>query len=158
MTMERSMCPIWAREVLMRKIYRSRFFGGLAFRIGRRIRFRKVCKAIGIKPYPWQRKFALSERELPPLPSAGRATGKTMAVMLRILSYQPYGCRDAALLFSMDPDFRREPCRMAWYLAEYKRLSTLCVAAGMDVLILVRRPEKYYLVAHSNNRFSPNIY
>lgn len=142
----------------MRKTFSSRRFGSLAFSIERRIRFRKVCKAIGIKPYPWQRKFALSERGLPPFPSDERATGKTMAVMLRILTYYPYGCRDAGLLFSMDPDFRREPARWRWYANEYKRLSMKCIDAGLDVLVLIRKHGGFYLVAHSNNKNSPDLY
>ena len=142
----------------MRKIFRSRRFGSLAFSIERRIRFRRVCKAVGIKPYLWQRKFALSEKELPPFPPGERATGKTMAVMLRILTYYPYGCREAGQLFSMDPDFRREPARWRWYAAEYRRLSGRCLDAGLDVLVLIRKNGGFYLVAHSNNRNSPDLY
>ena len=51
----------------------------------RRYRLWKICWAIGIKPYPWQRAFALGKTGSDEFPQ-GRCTGKTMAVMLRIQS------------------------------------------------------------------------
>ncbi len=52
--------------------------------LARRRSLRRICRQLHIKPYYWKKKFALGRRGhlcAPP----GRATGKTMAVMLRLL-------------------------------------------------------------------------
>lgn len=95
-------------------------------------RLRMICRAIGIKPYDWQRKFALCKAghlDSPP----GRATGKTMAVMLRLLlaESEPHECCPlASRYFSLDPDWipsDRRRCK--WYYGEYLRLWHICFDA-----------------------------
>lgn len=71
----------------------------------KRYRLRKICKALGIVPYPWQRDFALGKTDTLNAPE-GRATGKTMAVMLRLLMVYPGKPMNALHTLRADPDFR----------------------------------------------------
>lgn len=99
----------------------------------------RVSKALGIKPHPWQRDFAL--RKTDSFGDAGmfRQTGKTMAVMLRILMrtnmfVEPY-------MFADDPDWlERDKVWVKWYIHKYRNLSFRCAAAGIPVPAL---PLKY---------------
>ena len=94
-----------------------------------RYRLWRICKATGIKPYKWQKEFALAP-VVHLLPNDGRGTGKTTAVMLRLLMQPP---RTKFLLETTlwaDPDYL--PHRLKWYREEYRHLRALCDAKGID--------------------------
>ena len=114
----------------------------LLCRISPRYKFRQICKVIGIKPYPWQREFALDgylgDCFITPFPS-GRRTGKTMAVMLRLLMYYPHEQFNLQCILVSDPDWRPlDRHRLGWYSREYIRLSHACFDRGIPVILLRR--------------------
>ena len=109
-----------------------------------RLRLRAICKAIHIKPYDWQRDFALLDTTTwhtwlvrPSLTQhAGRATGKTMAVMLRLLmlpeSFASNTERVCRILYR-DPDFNPNGVRLNHYQREYRKLIVFCDCANVPV-------------------------
>lgn len=100
----------------------------------KRYRLRKICQALEIVPYPWQRDFALDKTRIVPAPMAYRASGKTMAVMLRLLMIRPCELHDILGTLRKDPDFtNHEMRRLTIYADEYNRLASKCMAAGIPV-------------------------
>lgn len=104
--------------------------------ISQRWKFRQICRALQIKPYPWQRDFALRKRIPVDELCGGRRNGKTMAVMLRLLTVKPagpptYELWQAELMF--DRDFKNDPHIVRWYRSEYYRCAQLCVGRGIPV-------------------------
>lgn len=101
-----------------------------------RYRLRRICKAIGIKPYKWQRDFALYEiGYIPKEAKKQRESGKTTAMFLRILmitNNNVFAWARAGAILEYDPDWRED--RLRWYSGEYRRLRDLCLAAGIPVL------------------------
>ena len=99
----------------------------------RRYRLWRICKAIGIKPYAWQCAYALGLVDGLEYP-AGRRTGKTMAVMLRLLMGIDPCEHGMQQVLNNDPDWNgRDPHRRRWYTYEYRRLYWYCVQAGVSV-------------------------
>jgi len=102
-----------------------------------RFKFWRICRVLGIKPYKWQRDFALgvvAYLQYPP----GRATGKTTAVMLRLLMMQPYKFYYIQQTLANDPDFSTcDRRRVYWYDGEYKRLAHKCAKAHIPVQLSV---------------------
>lgn len=86
-----------------------------------RLRWRlwKVCRKLNIKPYDFQRQFALTGRCKFP---RGRCNGKTMALMLygliRNINYET-GVR---VLAHYDPDACKSYMRRDVFVREYMRL------------------------------------
>ena len=100
----------------------------------------RICQAIGIKPYTWQKEFALHERVQFP---SGRCTGKTMAVMLRLLMLKPYDTTSVYSVLCCDPDWRGSDMkRRRWYEGEYRRRAAECFQAGIPVNINVFRQRR----------------
>lgn len=92
----------------------------------RRLRLRRICKRLRIKPYPWQKAFALGTTDFLDAPP-GRQTGKTMAVMLRLLMMRKADYFEASRVLHCDLDFSDGYTRRyAWYSREYRRLAELC--------------------------------
>lgn len=99
----------------------------------RRLRLRRICKRLGIKPYPWQKAFALGGTDRLDAPP-GRQTGRTMAVMLKLLlfSYEfpstaiiPVAVAEIIFLdiLRCDPDFVQCSLeRVRFYAREYEQL------------------------------------
>lgn len=103
----------------------------------KRYRLRKICEALDIVPYPWQRDFALDKIDAIPYHSADRASGKTMAIMLRLLMLKPGELHDILGTLRKDPDFTNERITvLAVYTDEYNHLAQRCLAAGIPVRIL----------------------
>lgn len=110
--------------------------------ISPRYKFNQICKTIGIKPYPWQREFALDGYLdgcfSTPFPT-GRATGKTTAIFLRLLMAYPNESFEAQQILSFDPDWRPyDSFRVRWYDSQYTRLSHACFSEGIPVVLLHR--------------------
>lgn len=101
----------------------------------KRYRLRKICEALDIVPYPWQRAFALGKTDILNAPE-GRATGKTTAVLLRLLMTYPGDTVNVMQILKADPDFRTDiKLRVIWYDREYRRMLNAC-AAKMPVQVL----------------------
>lgn len=115
-------------------------------KVSRRYKLRRICKAIGIKPYGWQRKFALGETAQLNAPP-GRAVDKTMAVMLRLLLLEPEPHEPrplASWVFSLDPDWTPSDHRRCnWYYGEYLRLWHICYDAEIYPFYLYSRYNPY---------------
>ena len=98
-----------------------------------RFKLRRICRALGVRPLKWQRDFALGRGPLvyPP----GRATGKTTAVMLRLLMFGPCFTPFTPLgILQVDPDFTTtNRHHLVWYEQEYNRLARKCYAARIPV-------------------------
>lgn len=100
----------------------------------KRYRLRKICEVMDIVPYPWQRDFALGKTHIIPAPMAYRASGKTTAVMLRLLMIRPCELHDILGTLRKDPDFTNHVLhRLTIYADEYNRLASKCKAAGIPV-------------------------
>lgn len=88
--------------------------------IGLRWRLWRVCRKLGIKPYKFQRQFALTGRCKWP---EGRRQGKTMAVMLYGLIRDINVEQDMHVLSQFDPDVIGYPAiRRNVFVREYYRL------------------------------------
>ena len=99
----------------------------------------RISKALGIKPYEWQRAFALGKTDSFG-GNTGRACGKTMAIMLRLLLLPP-DADDAFMRFilGLDPDFVTSIARRTmWYRNEYRKYSNICDNAGIPVVMLAK--------------------
>ena len=103
--------------------------------IRQRWRLRRICEAIGIRPYRWQRDFALGRIGCDAFPK-GRSTGKTTAVMLRILMLPPNASSVAVrTILARDPDWMPgEYRRCRWYAYEYIRLRAMCMERGIETV------------------------
>ena len=99
-----------------------------------RFKLWRICRALEIKPYPWQRDFALGKTEILQYPT-GRRTGKTMAVMLRLLMEHPLSSDNTALQILLnDPDYCKAHYRMLLgYDNEYARQALRCYKAHIPV-------------------------
>lgn len=104
----------------------------------------RICQAIGIKAYPWQRDFALRKREsFDELYGRRRGNGKTMAVMLRLLMADP-GSKSAfgwRYEICYDVDFSPvDPWKVRWYDSAYRYLARQCEDQGIPVVHFNIRP------------------
>lgn len=98
-----------------------------------RLHFRRICKRLGIKPYPWQKAFVLGKLDSLDAPP-GRQTGKTTAVMLKLLLLSYYFPPSAIIpvaiaeldfldILRCDPDFvQYNHERVRFYAREYEQL------------------------------------
>ena len=97
----------------------------------------RISKALGIKPYKWQRDFALGKTDGFGV-YGGRATGKTLAIMFRLLMLKP-DTDDTFMRFilGLDHDYvTRIARRTMWYRNEYRKYSNICDNAGIPVVML----------------------
>lgn len=97
----------------------------------------RISKALGFKPYKWQRAFALGKTDSLGV-NTGRRCGKTMAIMFRLLLLPP-DADDALMRYILlhDPDFAMGIARRsAWHRNEYRKYSTVCDNAGIPVVML----------------------
>ena len=122
----------WIRDYLQELRMRIRV---LIQDIRQRRRLRRICEAIEIRPYRWQRDFALGLIGCDAFPS-GRDTGKTTAVMLRLLMLPPNASQVAVrTILARDPDWNpRDPRRCRWYGYEYMRLRVMCAEQGIETV------------------------
>lgn len=122
----------WIRDYLQELRMRIRV---LIQDIRQRRRLRRICEAIEIRPYPWQRDFALGLIGCDAFPE-GRATGKTTAVLLRILMLPPNASEVAVrTILARDPDWNpMDPRRCRWYAYEYVRLRAMCMERGIETV------------------------
>ena len=100
--------------------------------LSRRYRLRCICRALRLRPYPWQRAFALGRIQR--IPVRTRASGKTTAVMLRLLMLPPDELLNVPAILSLDPDWlpwQRD--RVKWYACHYRRLYMRCTLARIPV-------------------------
>lgn len=95
-----------------------------------RYKLRCILRALKLKPVEWQKDYALGRSDfLPP----GRATGKTVAVMLRALMQDP-SIVYVGRIIEADPDYiRGEYHRSLFYVKEYSRYQKICSEAGIPV-------------------------
>lgn len=101
----------------------------------RRYKLQRICKVLGIKPYQWQRDFALKKTDVLSA-SQGRATGKTTAVMLRMLLSDTHAPAPR-WVFNADPDYiAKNAYRIRWYETEYRRLCKRCLNEGIFVAVI----------------------
>lgn len=109
-------------------------------RIFPRFKFWRICKALHIKPHPWQKAYALGKTErLPRKVTRFRATGKTTAVMLRLLMVYPGQPFDMLAILRADPDFdTSSKIRLGWYEKEYRSLAWRCYADHIPVMTNLR--------------------
>lgn len=89
-----------------------------------------IRRALNLEPRQWQTDLALGRSNWVP-PSEDRQSGKTVAVMLRILMGPPGDVANYAML-SLDPDYSHN-VRDHWYRQTYIRLSRICKEAGIPV-------------------------
>ena len=84
-----------------------------------RWRLWRVCKKLGIRPYKWQKDYALGKSNAL---MYGRRSGKTTAIMLWALIRKVQPSRDVAGCIYKDPD-NISLCVSNWWVKEYARLA-----------------------------------
>ena len=97
-------------------------------------RFKLYCirRALKLEPRRWQTAFALGRDNWLPL-YPGRASGKTVAVMLRLLMQHPAEAARYDWLY-LDPDYLPSSSRMdRWYRRTYLEMARTCRNAGIPV-------------------------
>ncbi len=100
-------------------------------------RLRRICKALGVKPYPEMVRYVINKDEA--IFSGGRRNGKTLTLIIDNLVYKrvPPALDDCVLdcQFCKDPDYWKMPTwsRGRLYRWELKRAVNDCEAAGIDI-------------------------
>lgn len=103
--------------------------------ISSRYKLWRISKAIGIAPYKWQRDFALNKSDSMGTAGFLRQTGKSTAVMLRILLRSNMYVEQ--YMFADDPDWRFDDRRrIMWFYGEYRKLCEKCAQAGIIVPVI----------------------
>lgn len=122
----------------------------LLCRLFPRYKLRCILKTLEWKPIPWQVKFALNKSAFLP---RGRCTGKTAAVMLRMLMANPKKIADLEKIVNADPDYTSHLLkRVSWYLREYDTHSKRCVQAGIPVPELSPRRRNWCWTVKEGNK------
>ena len=102
-----------------------------------------ILRVLKLDARRWQIKYALCKSEYLP---GGRCTGKTVAVMLRMLMADPKKVTNLAGTVWRDPDYRvRDQRRVHFYRSEYDLYSSRCLQAGVPVPLTIfsaRHPTK----------------
>ena len=115
-----------------------------ARRMHKGIRLWKICRAAKIKPYPFQKDFALGKTDT--LPVCGRCTGKTTAVILQALVENPLDAKQLYQIFQKDPDAPQGPCgyfeRYLWMYHEWRKWTYLCMDQNIDISAISLRSFK----------------
>ena len=100
-----------------------------------RWRLRRICKALGIKPYPEAEAYVLHKNR--EIFRGGRCNGKTMALILDELVYKrvppSLATCDLRCRFCQDRDYNENRERARFYTYELFRAVRECEAAGIDV-------------------------
>lgn len=102
-----------------------------------KIRLHRICKALGVEPYPEMVQYVIDRDET--IFRGGRRNGKTLALIIDELVYKrippallgcPMECR-----FCKDPDYWKMPQmrRDRFYISELARAAQRCETAGIDV-------------------------
>lgn len=93
-----------------------------------RFKLWRICKVLGVKPYPWQRDYALGRTDsIPAELTYIRASGKTTAVYMRLLMANPGQPIDIRVTLMQDPDFTTTRLRiLTFYHDEYWRKANEC--------------------------------
>ena len=84
-----------------------------------RWRLWNVCKKLGIKPYKWQKEYALGNITST---IGGRRSGKTMAVMLWALIRKVHTHKGIIKCAYKDPDVVNHLTR-DWWVWEYRKMA-----------------------------------
>lgn len=100
-----------------------------------RFRLWRICRAIGIKPYPQLKSYILNRNG--EIFGGGRRNGKTTALIVDELVYKRVPpsllwC-DFACRFCRDPDYWKIHGSERWYANELKKAVMMCESAGIDV-------------------------
>lgn len=101
-----------------------------------RYKLRCILKVLKLEARPWQVDFALGRSNAM---LEGRATGKTVAVMLRALMADPKKVEDLEKVIAVDFDYLPFGRRKIIYIGEYIRYSSICVHSGIPVPELTRQ-------------------
>lgn len=109
-----------------------KFVKKILCRLFPRYKLRCILKALKLEARPWQIEFALGRSNAMP---EGRATGKTVAVMLRALMAKPKEVKNLEKIMMYDSDYARGIIlrREQWYRHEYHRYSNICTQSGIPV-------------------------
>ena len=94
-----------------------------------------ILRTLGLDARRWQIKYALGKSNYLP---TGRCTGKTVAVMLRMLMANPKDVTNLAGTVWRDPDYEaRDRQRILFYRSEYDLYSRRCLQAGIPVPLTI---------------------
>lgn len=101
----------------------------------RKRRLKRILKALGIKfeLLPWQEDLILKEHPSIPPGAMNRRTGKTLAVILRCLVWDPALNVEVLDYLKRDPDTWESRAQTAWTWREYARYASACRNAGIKI-------------------------
>ena len=106
-----------------------------------RYRLYRICKALGIRPYKWQWRYAITgDKKIIPLAVLEkRKSGKTTAIMLRLLLVSTANdmvteARVHKTLYD-DPDFwTADQKRRAYYYKFFIHCAIVCAGDGIEII------------------------
>lgn len=114
-----------------------KFIKRILCRLFPRYKLRCILKVLKLEARPWQVDFALGRSNAMP---EGRATGKTVAVMLRTLMANPKKVTDLEKMMMWDCDYRpNDRKRRCLYIEAYRKYSAICLLNGIPVPELTRQ-------------------
>ena len=104
-------------------------------RMKQRRRLKRILKATGIRfeLTPWQEDYILKERPSMPQGVMDRRTGKTLAVILRCLVWDPVLPVEVLDHLKRDPDTWSNRTQTTWTWREYERYASACRKAGIKL-------------------------
>lgn len=96
-------------------------------------RLKKIMKAckLNIKLTAWQKHFILDEKAVFPNDVLKRRTGKTLAVILRILVWNPPVGIEMLNMLLQDPDAGETGQQLRWTFYEFRKCANACQIAGV---------------------------
>lgn len=101
-------------------------------RISRKYKYWVICKATGMKKIRWQREFIFGDSGLPA--DLGRGSGKTVAVLMKLLMLDGLNAAEAKIVLQKDPDWKYDSYhRKCWYEQEHTKMVMQCREYGVPV-------------------------
>lgn len=104
-------------------------------RIKRYIRYLRICNALKIKLFPWQKDFVLDNKPIPEY-YMGRGTGKTITILIKLmLDTDYYTTKSEAIRILMnDKDFVLTHKGLATeYQKKYDSMRDRCIKKGIKI-------------------------
>lgn len=99
----------------------------------RQRRLARILEACGITVtlYSWQKHFILDEKAVYPFDALKRRTGKTLAMILRTLVWDPPIGTEMLKMLELDPDAGATAPQLRWTWQEYRKYAIACKNAGI---------------------------
>lgn len=103
-------------------------------KISRRYKYHAICKATRMTKIGWQKEFVLKEMSIPLEQEITRGSGKTTAILMKLLMLDGLNEAEAKKVLLKDPDWTYDSkYRKIWYEYEHKMMVDQCMEYGIPV-------------------------